>query len=235
MEATRNDLSDKIEKLEKQVVDTVQEATSTVADAVQGAKDMVESVKDTVAGTMESVNDTVDAVKGAAENAVEGVKDTLQGAADSVRDTFDLPRQVDRHPWMMMGGAVAVGFVAGKLFGHAPEARRALSRAAESGGRFAATTASVAGTAASAAGGLLGTVEKMFGPEINKLKELAIGALVGAIRDVAVQAAPEPMARQVGDIFDSFTSKLGGRPVEGAVMSPRPSEEETVDGPRRRF
>ncbi len=242
MEATRGELSDKIEKLEQQVVDTVQGATSTVADAVQGAKEMVESVKDTMEGAMGTVKDTVDSVRDTMENvtgavggAVDDVKETFQDAAECVRQTFDLPRQVDQHPWLMMGGAVAVGFVAGKLLPHAPEAARAVGRAAQASGRLAGSALSAAGSAASSAGSWWGTLESMFGPELGRVKELALGTLFGVIRDVAVQAAPESISRQVREIIDSATSKIGGKPVEGAVLSPRPPEEEAHNGPGRRF
>ena len=171
MEATRTDLSDKIEQLEKSVVDTVQEATSTVAEAVQGAKDVVESVKDTMEGAMGTVKDTVESVQGTMENvtgavgdAVENVKEGFVGAAEAVRDTFDLPRQVDRHPWLMMGGAVAVGFTAGKLLGHAPRVARYVGRAAETGGRMAGSALSAAGSAASTAGSWLGSLEAHVRP-----------------------------------------------------------------------
>lgn len=278
MEATRNDLSDKLEKLEKSVVDTVQEATTTMAEAVHGAReavqatqDVVQTVKDTVEGAAQSVQGTVDSVRDTMENvtgsvggAVEGVKESFAGAAasmqdtfagaaesvretfhnvsESVRDTFDFPKQVDRHPWLMVGGAVAVGFVAGKLLDYGPEAMEAVHSAAHTGGRLAqsaaslaAATASAAGATASASGGWMAALEKMFGPEVSKVKEMAIGALGGILRDVAVQAAPEPMARQVREIIDGLTSKLGGKPVDGPVLTPRPAEEEAHNGPGRRF
>ncbi len=242
MEATRTDLSDKIEKLEQQVVNTVQEASSTVADAVQGAKDVVESVKDTMEGAMGTVKDTVDSVRDTMENvtgavggAVEGVRDTFQDAAEAVRDTFDLPKQMDKHPWLFMGGAVAVGFTAGKLLHHAPEAARAVGRAARAGGHLAGSALSAAGSAASSAGSWWGSLEHMFGPEFGRVKELALGTLLGVVRDVAVQAAPESLSRQVREIIDSVTSKIGGKPVEGSVLGPRPSSEEVHNGPERRF
>jgi len=279
MEATRTDLSDKLEKLEDKVMgnvqdatsavaETVQQATATVNEAVRSAKEVVESVKETVQGTMGTVKDTVDAVKdsvqgtvgtvkdtvdavrGAASNAAEGVRETfsnaaegvrqgLQSATETLRDTFDLPAQVDRHPWLMMGGAVAVGFAVGKLMDFAPDAMEAVQGAADSTGRLAESFTSSAGSAASAAastaGGLWSSLEKAFGPEMNKVKEMALGALVGIARDMAVQAAPPTMSRQVGELFDSFTSKLGGKPVEGSVLGPRPAEEEAANGPGRRF
>jgi ElaB/YqjD/DUF883 family membrane-anchored ribosome-binding protein len=235
MEETRTDLSDKIEQLENKVMGTVQDATTAVSDAVQSAKDVVESVKDSVEGTVESVKDAV-------EGTVDSVNQTVHDTVESVRQTFDLPRQVGRHPWLMVGGAVAVGFVAGRLLNYVPAAARTTGRMAESlrptAERFtsaAASTAGAVGAAASTAGSWLGTLESMFGPEINKAKELAIGAMLGMVRDTAVQAAPEPMREQVREIIDGFTSKLGGKPVEGSVLGPKPSEEEVPNGPRSRF
>jgi len=264
MEETRTDLSNKLEQLEKQVVDTVQNATNAVAESVQTA---TSAVNDTV----QSVKDVVDTVKDSVEGTVESVKDTVQGTVDSVkagfddtvesmRQTFDMSRQMEHHPWLMLGGAVAVGFVAGKMLDFGPPVARTASRAAESlrpvGGRFAesassllsgassaaggaasavGSAASALGGAASTAGSMLGTLEKMFGPEIDQVKQLAIGTLLGVVRDMAVQAAPENMAPKVREIIDNFTSKMGGKPIEGPVLPPRPSEEETADGARNRF
>jgi ElaB/YqjD/DUF883 family membrane-anchored ribosome-binding protein len=235
MEDARNDLSDKIEQLEKQVVSTVQDATAAVSDAVQSAKDVVESVQDSVEGTVASV-------KGAVEGTVDSVNQTFHDTVQSVKDTFDLPRQMDRHPWLMVGGAVAVGFVAGKLLDYAPEAARTTGRMAASlrptAERFttaAASTAGAVGAAASTAGSVFSMLERMFGPELNKVKELALGAALGMVRDAAVQAAPETLRPQVQEIIDGFTSKLGGKPVEGSVLGPKPSEEEVSNGPRSRF
>ena len=196
---------------------------------------MVESVKDSVEGTVESV-------KGAVEGTVDSVNQSMRDTVESVKQTFDLPRQVDRHPWLMMGGAVAAGFVAGKLLTHAPAVTRTAGRMASSlrptAQRFtsaAASTAGAVGAAASTAGSWLNTLESMFGPELKQVKELAIGSLLGMVRDAAVQAAPEPMREQVREIIDGFTSKLGGKPVEGPVLGPRPPAEEMADGARNRF
>jgi len=90
MEETRAALTDKLETLEHQVVDTVQGATTAVQETVATVKD--------------AVQETVETVKGSVQETVETVK-----------ETFDLNRQVDRHPWLMFGGAVAVGYLGGRL------------------------------------------------------------------------------------------------------------------------
>src|SRR5262249_52925003 len=88
MQQTRTALSEKVERLEQEVVQTVHEAT-------------------------EAVNDTVASIKEAAQQTVNTVKDTVHDTVQTVRETLDVPTQVRRHPWAMLAGSVAVGFLGG--------------------------------------------------------------------------------------------------------------------------
>jgi ElaB/YqjD/DUF883 family membrane-anchored ribosome-binding protein len=92
MAETRTALTDKLETLEQQVMDTVTETTSAVTD-------------------------TVESVKEAVEETVTAVKDTVQDSVQAVKNTFDLPRQMNRHPWLFLGASVAVGYLGGRLLG----------------------------------------------------------------------------------------------------------------------
>src|SRR5437762_1903548 len=107
MAETRASLADKIESLEGKVVGTVQDATCAVSDTVENVK---EAVQETVTSVKDTVSDTV-----------EGVKESL-----------DLRRQVDRHPCLMMGAAVAVGYIGGSLLS------RSTSHASRGGRRYRA-------------------------------------------------------------------------------------------------
>jgi ElaB/YqjD/DUF883 family membrane-anchored ribosome-binding protein len=211
MAETRASLSDKVETLEEKVVGTVEGATSAVSD-------------------------TVDNVKEAVHETVASVKDTVHDAVEGVKETFDLPRQVERHPWLMMGASVALGYVGGRLLGRLtshPSHRHAPSRAwtAEGDGWSAAarpqTRSWIAEEAASppVPRGPLSQAATharqwtgLFAPELAKLKSLAIGYLGGAIRDVMSQSLPEAMREQVHETMDSITQKLGGQPVHGPVL-----------------
>ena len=84
MQETRTALTEKLEALEHQVVDTVQATTSTVAETVQQVKAAVE--------------DTVGTVKDTVQSAVGGVKESVQGAVSSVAGVFDVRRHVRRLP-----------------------------------------------------------------------------------------------------------------------------------------
>jgi ElaB/YqjD/DUF883 family membrane-anchored ribosome-binding protein len=235
MAETRTSLSDKIETLEEKVVGTVEGATSAVAD-------------------------TVDNVKEAVHETVATVKDTVQDAVEGVKETFDLPWQVDRHPWLMMGASVAVGYMGGCLLGRwsGHTARRhdhqQRLRAEGDGWSAAARPQTRSWIAEERAAPPIppgppahaGMHERrwvgLFGPELAKLKGMAIGYLGAAVRDLMSQSLPESMRQQVRETMDSITQKLGGQPVQGPVLGgargsaspseqgPHGSEERTARG-----
>src|SRR5262245_38479035 len=90
MNETRTNLTEKIDLLERHLVDTVQ-------------------------GTSAAVAETVDSVKESVDETVQAVKESVRETVSSVKETFDLARQVERRPWTIMAGAVAVGFLGGRL------------------------------------------------------------------------------------------------------------------------
>jgi len=101
MNETKQSLTEKVAALENQVVGTIQSATSAVQETV-------DSVQSVIHDTVESVKDTV-----------EGVKDTVEGSVTSMQEgvmhAFDVTDRVREHPWPLLGGAAAAGFVTGLL------------------------------------------------------------------------------------------------------------------------
>ena len=67
MEETRSALTDKIERLEHQVVGTVQNTTRAVNDTVENVK---EAVQETVSTVKDTVSGTVEAPEGASESVM---------------------------------------------------------------------------------------------------------------------------------------------------------------------
>jgi hypothetical protein len=190
MEDTRTNLSEKLETLQEKVVTTVESATTAVADTVA-------TVTDAVQGTVESV------------------KEGVGGAVETVKETFNLPRQVERHPWAMFAGAAAVGFAAGKLLDLLPRGGHAVAR-----GMSAAAAPARPAHPPSEDGGKswLRWLAEAFGPEIDQVKGLAVGAALGLVRDLVAKAVPETLGPQIKDMIDSFTTKVGGKPVPGPVL-----------------
>lgn len=213
MEETRTSLAEKLETLEQQVVCTVHGATSAVTDTVEAVR--------------EAVHDSVEKVKGSVEETVE-----------TVRDTLDIQRQVERHPWAMFTGSVVLGYVGGSLLNRTQQEHyrgsslgpvysnpdRGTTEGLRNGGssRFS-NQESPAPDNGQRAGETehhwLAEVGKTFEKEISKVKGLAIGTVLGVLRDVIATSLPEPLKPELHDVMDNVTTKLGGKPIHGPVLS----------------
>jgi hypothetical protein len=200
IEDTRHSLTEKLETLENQVRGTVESAKTTV--------------EDTIANVRASVHETVDTVK----------------------RTFDIKYQVCRHPFGCLAATLASGFVIGYFIGGPrrresagppiprsdspslpePLASRMGSMATLRPSGVAPVLQSESSPAQESTGShFLGK----FDSELHKVKELAIGALMGLVRDMAKQSLPPAIAPHVEQIMDSATSKMGGQPLESPVVS----------------
>jgi ElaB/YqjD/DUF883 family membrane-anchored ribosome-binding protein len=214
IEETRSDLTEKLETLEHEVKDTVRGATNAVVDTVQ-------TVRNTVEGT------------------VEAVKQKVEGTVNSVTQTLDLRRLVERHPWSMVGGSIALGYLAGSML---PRPLR-LTRTAI-GGEYLSSTGYPEPEIASPGvercreeDRFLGegrdeapierressswttNLAQQFAPEIAQVKHLAIAAVLGLLAEQVKKSLPDNLSAQVGTILDSVTSKLAGDPVPGPAFA----------------
>ena len=200
---TRTALSDKLEVLQEQVLGTVEGTTRTVTDTV-------ETVQEAVQGTVSTVS--------------EAVTDTV----DSVKKTLDVTELTRNHPWLAVGGAVAVGYLGGRLLDSAPALS---STVASLGGVLGATGASpttgfgngaaYGQPAASSQGG-----SHLVGDVLRQLRELALGAVAGVVTDMIRQNAPAPLREHLDGISRSITSAIGAEPIhgltsEGTAKAPR--------------
>jgi ElaB/YqjD/DUF883 family membrane-anchored ribosome-binding protein len=200
IDETRSSLTDKIEQLETRVADTVETARATVEETIETVKEKV-------------------------EETVETVKDTVQGTVETVKRTFDLRYQTEQHPFAMMGCSFLAGCTAGYLLGgrrkrHHPEAAAEVCPPSSSQRDEAmrGTIPEASPPPAPRRPGLLERLFHQFEGEIDKVKETAIGVLMGLVRDWARNAVPASVACRVEEVLDSATSKMGGRPVRGPVL-----------------
>jgi ElaB/YqjD/DUF883 family membrane-anchored ribosome-binding protein len=207
MEETREALQEKLEKLEHEVKDTV-----------TGATEAVHSVT-------EAVQQTVSTVKGTVQETVETVKESVAETVETVKETFDIQRQVCEHPWLMMAGAVGVGFVGGRLLlrasSSAPASASALAASAPTFGNGAGFAARETAPAVSTSPkrGWWGFITDHYSQELNQLKGLAVAAVGGVIRDALVSSVPPTLADRVREVVDGLTAKMGGQPIPGPVLS----------------
>jgi len=201
---TRTSLTEKIEAVEDKLASAVTETTDTVTRTVEAVKGVVESVEGAVEGTVKTVS-------GAAEEAVE-----------SVKETFDVRRQVERHPWLMVGGAVAAGFAGGLLLQRVLGAPAAYSAPSYSGPAYSPPSTlpynpppPASGNGASGGKSWFDEISSSLEPALGRLKRLAIGAAVGVVGQMVVSSLPEQVRGQLGEVVDQLTTSLGGEQVKG--------------------
>jgi len=146
---TRSPLSEKLEALETQVSETVQSTRAAVGETV-------ETVKETV------------------QDATENFKESVQ----SVSDAFDLRLQIEHHPWIVLGGSVALGMLAAQLFARTSKSAKISDAKAYQQGvsNLGASSGSVASESGS---------ESWLSEQLGQLKNLAIVSLTNYVRDVA--------------------------------------------------
>jgi len=223
-EQTREALSEKLGALEQKVVDTVQEATSAVSDTVEAVK---ESVSDTIASVSDSVKDSV-------QTTVSNMSDSVKDGVDAVKSWFDVEQHVRQHPWGALACSVGVGFLAGRMLGGSVAApMQALATAAQNAPSGQGNgnghgnhhrdkhRRSEPKPAATSWFGMLA-------PEIEKLKSLAIGTLLGTVREVVAQAIPGQIGEKIEKIIDSTTEKFGGEPMPHSASEGDRSREQTT-------
>jgi ElaB/YqjD/DUF883 family membrane-anchored ribosome-binding protein len=198
---TRTALSDKLEALEKKVADTVQPVT-----------DAVERTTEAVAETAENVKETVKAV-------TEKVEETVQ----SVASAFDLRRQAEKRPWLVLGIAATSGCLIGAIMARRSQrhqhAAEASVRVRHSKGGNGASHHPEWSAARRAREKERPAKESLFAEEIRTLKGLAISSLLGFVRDLAKRAMPGSMGERIAEEVDSLTTRMGAQPLKSPVLA----------------
>lgn len=187
MEDTRTDISEKLDTLENEFAGSVQHAS--------------DAVNETVAEVRGTVKDTVDTVQGAVHETLETMK-----------STFDVPHQVDQHPWLMLGGAVAAGYLGGLVLSSLEKPHAPSHPTGHDSHREPSSTSK-----------WLGQLAQELKPEIEQVKGLAIGAALSIVRDLLSRSLPPDARKQVAETMDHVTVKLGGKPIQGLVPEREPS------------
>jgi|SRR5581483_4003186 len=204
LEQTQAALNDKLGALEQTVAGTVEGAASAVSETV-------ETVKDSIQETVATVKDTV-------QGTVSSVKETVEESVATVKNWFDVPGHTREHPWTMLAGSVAMGFLlermltlspAGSAAGE-PETPRRLRKPHHHEGN----------------GGLHPhpsvrekphrLTDDTLAPEMAKLKGLVLGAVLGTVREIVLQAVPQTLGDHLREIIDSATQKVGGTVLPGS-------------------
>jgi len=191
--------------------DEMEQTRSNLADKL-GALET--QVRETVVGAKEAVNSTVEGVK----EVVGSVSETV----GSVAETFNVKRQVEEHPWIAMGAAVAAGFVAAQVLERMtqppppPAAPPSLSDLPLTSTRFAPTPPVEAKTKE----GVLDSIMPELGGAANTLLHsvggLAVNTLMGVIRELISRELSTEWKGEVTKMVDKVAEQLGSKPIDEA-------------------
>jgi len=227
MQDTRTALTEKLEALEQTVAKTVENTTRPVVETVQSVTD--------------ATKETVGAVKNTVQQIAETVSGSVEKTVETVKDTFDLSRQVEQHPWAMMLGSMAAGYVVGRLLPPLSDARGTstdamtsrMSQAAEHPARERehngrhrrrSTEKKEEPAGKSWLGGLLDT----YHDEVKALEGLGVAAVVGVARDLLTQNLKGEVGERLGEWMNGLTQKLGAQPLSEPVLAGGEKEETTA-------
>jgi uncharacterized membrane protein len=100
IEDTRAMMTEKIDKIEDRVNETM-----------EGTKSTISNVMEKIAGAEE----TIDTAKATIDNFLETIKQTVEETIERVKYTATVIEQVDQNPWIMFSSAVLTGYVLGGL------------------------------------------------------------------------------------------------------------------------
>jgi hypothetical protein len=207
MENTRTALTEKLETLETQVAGTVQGATSNVAGTIEAVKETVEAVKD-------SVEEAVAAVKETVAETVTTAKEAVRDSVSAMKSLVDVPAWARAYPWPAFGVSVALGFAVERLIAQPPAGGHASSHRED----FRLPPDHVSGESSfegvQPSHSFWSGVVASFEPEIQRLKALAIGKLMGTIEQLVGDVLPTDMAPKAREVFHDITRKMGGNVLD---------------------
>jgi ElaB/YqjD/DUF883 family membrane-anchored ribosome-binding protein len=181
----------------------------------QDSAEMRHDIDTTRAAMAEKLEALEDRMIGAAQSAQETVEDSIQSAKDavaSVKRTFDINHQVEERPWTIVGGCFVAGLAVSLLI---PKGRpsqelgvRSQESAKTSNSPMTPDSCPLTPEKAEPA-----SVFEPFREEIDKVKGIAIGFVMGLLRDSIKESVPQ-LAPKIGELIDGLTTKLGGEPVQ---------------------
>ena len=211
-----DDANDKPEQIQRQI-------DATKASLVEKLGALETHVADSVQATTDSVSETVNSVKETVESITDSVKETVENVSESVQhvgEFLNIKRQAQQRPWAVVGVAVVTGCVAAYLLSgkRNPKTSRREERSPQGVESYSAPTAPPI-YAAAATKPKEEKKSGWFWDSLGSLSGLAIGSMMGIVRDMAVKELPGVLGKNVSEEMDRITSHLGGKPMAGSLFN----------------
>ncbi len=100
-------MMDKLEILRERIHETINGAASTVEEFIDHT--ILENVK--------RLEETVEGARSTVDSMLMNAKGTVDDRMETFKRTLDLEYLVNQHPWVMLGGAILMGYMLGSSNG----------------------------------------------------------------------------------------------------------------------
>jgi ElaB/YqjD/DUF883 family membrane-anchored ribosome-binding protein len=229
LEQTRSALADKLGMIGEKISGTVENVTETVENVTSAVENTVEAVTGTVEAVGESAQETVEAVKQAFNIPEQVQARPWLWFGGAVAAGFAVGKLLPQAPSFR---GYPRGYAAPDMIGQTPTpASTYAGRAAgeffsdhqhyQSGrptNGFSTHAADTTNEEPAESKSWLSSLVERFGPDINKLKGLALGTLFGVTRDMISQSLPQSLKSEVCNVINNITESAGGQPIQGHVL-----------------
>jgi ElaB/YqjD/DUF883 family membrane-anchored ribosome-binding protein len=183
-------------------------------------RDQINATRAALQAKLQTLEAQVRERVGSVADRVQQTRAAVEQTAESVRRSLNLRYQINERPWAFVGGALAVGTLVGySLAGARRQGISPISRGGAAMRGDEESAASVAALASSDGIGLLSRLAEPFRPELNKVKGMAVGFLMTAVRDMLKDSIPPAIAPSVEEILRDVTTKMGGTLMEEPILS----------------
>jgi ElaB/YqjD/DUF883 family membrane-anchored ribosome-binding protein len=103
--------------------DAVTEHMGSVEARVQETVDAVKATVESAIEGFEQLQETVGEAKAAVDAILERVQGTVQETVERMHPTDELLEYVQQNPWLLLGGAILMGYILGSLAGEKGSSR----------------------------------------------------------------------------------------------------------------
>jgi hypothetical protein len=186
------------------------------------------ALEDQVIHTVHTAKAAIGGTAASVKHAAAATGNAIKSKVASARQTLSLTRQAQRHPWAIVGGAVAAGYLLHRLLtsrtrtedsplGRAPSLAKSPepvddvqlpgSMLAEAS-KPAESPAESNGSPNKSAG-----LSSLFGPHLKPMQDMAVGVLMSVCRDAVTKPLAAEWREPLADAIDKITRQLGGTPI----------------------
>ena len=198
---TRAAMTEKLAMLEERVRETIAGAQASAEEIMEDVGGIVKDVKTTADTTLAAVRQGVAGAQASVEAIVENVQGAVEDTIATAQRLFDLPSQVEQHPWPMVGGALLVGYMLGSWGGGRTSA--------------AGSTRDAQPARPQPQQGIVSGIREQLKDEMVSLRIIAVRAVMSRLREMFTQALPT-----VAPHLDSAMSKRGDQPIASPEQQP---------------